>query len=394
MFCRLKFDIYWKDLIWACVGFTRPQQSPSLFHKHHQLSNNTITPSLSVRTAFDAILSELPKHYGNKILMTAINIEDMRAIAITHGYEVIAVEIDPATMSPPPNALLNAQQSCGAKICLIAHLFGATNLITDAKTLRAMGVFIIEDAAQSFAGKLHMGDSYADCSLFSFGPIKRYTALGGALAVFNKTHSKLAAKVENRLASYTKRTEIWFRKRAFKYLILKFLIQPIIYTLLVSSISKSGKNVDETISGFARGFSGQPLIEAIRYQPPNRLLTLLNCQLNRAFCDEAAEKKRRSICQDFLSKLPIEQALLGNAAQKHGYWLLPLMVKDPKTAMKSLRDNGFDATRGSTSLRALNCAEAPNATQILDSIIYVPNPAELKPSTRIKLIEQIKKLPV
>ena len=154
---------------------SRPDWSEGIRTDRH------IVKALSVRTLFDATLSELPPEFGDTILMTAVNISDMFTIAEDHGYKILGVDIDPETLAPSPGSLLRAQRISGAKICVVTHLFGAVNKLDEIDELRRRGVFVIEDLAQSFNKEELNFHKYADCSLVSFGPIKRYTSLGLSL---------------------------------------------------------------------------------------------------------------------------------------------------------------------------------------------------------------------
>lgn len=367
---RLTLDIGWFELLTAALapGGSAPGEAAwrSVFPE------GELVEALSVRTLFDAILTVRGGHDDAPILMTGVTIANMAEIARAHGRTIIAVDIEPDTLLPPPGALADAQAQSGASVCVIAHLYGAVSACPDVDTLRARGVTVIEDAAQAFAGpEFNTGDRRASASLFSFGPIKRATALGGALGVFRD--GELAAGVRAVLAEHPVKSGAWFRQRAVKYLALKALNTPALYGALIGLIQARGKDPDAVIGAAARGFAGDDLLTAIRHAPPDRLLALAARQANT--CPDPSE--RRAAVTRFLDQLPQGVRPPGLSAQRHAWWLVPLLHGDPASAVGALRKAGFDATRGATSLRAIDPDATPDAARLIDHAVYLPHPAHM-----------------
>lgn len=385
MHSRLKFDIGWAPLLWAAIGgpVSRSRLERARAFIESWWSGRSAVVGLSERTLFDALLSELALPAGDRIIMSGVNIKNMADIADAHRLEIAPVDIDPATLSPPTGALLQAQAQTGARLCLVAQLYGAANAIADAADLRSRGVFVVEDAAQAFAGIAYKGDMGADATLFSFGPIKRRTSLGGGIGVFRD--ARLAERIRGRLARHSRRSELWLRQRAVKYVALKALTVPALYDAVIGAIRLAGKDPDKLIGESARGFSGPSLIDAIRGQPPDRMLALMARQIETA--DDASE--RRSICEAFLRRLPHGFTEVGRQAERHAFWLLPIRCSKPDDAIRFLRSRGFDATRGATSLRALAPDETPRASQLIDEVVYVPHPAGLSARARDHLVHAL-----
>ena len=311
--------------------------------------------------------------------MSAVNIQNMADIVVAHGLRIVPVDIDAESLTPCPGALLEAQAETNARLCVVAQLFGSVSDINDAAALRQRGVFVIEDAAQAFAGTFHRGNQFVDASLFSFGPIKRYTALGGGIGVLED--ADLARRVEGRLQTYQQRSDLWFRRRALKYCLLKALSTPFAYKIVLLLIEAVGKDPETTIGEAARGFSGASLLDAIRTSPPNRMIVLMADRISQA----RDAPRRRHACTEFLASLPETVNDIGSDADKHAYWLLPIRVVDPAGAVKELRSAGFDATRGTTSLRALAPASTPMAKSLMEDIIYLPHPDGLTLRQRNRL---------
>ena len=378
MHCRLKFDIGWPALSWATAGLpvSPDELKHSLDYFEHLFARNTVV-GFSVRTLFDAILCELALPPGTPILMSGINIQNMADIATAHALRIVAVDIDPETLAPKPGALVDAQTESGAKLCLFTQLYGALNEISDADELRSRGVTVIEDAAQSFASTRTRWCREADISLLSFGPIKRRTALGGALGLFRD--STLASRIQQRLETYPAISDRWFRRRAMKYFFLKAISAPIPYGLLLRAISVTGRDRDTVIGEMARSFAGDELLKVIRYRPPPRMKVLMAQQIKST----PAASTRAIPCEEFLRDFP--GAAVGSKADRHFHWVVPVLVPNPDNLIDAMQASGFDATRGATTLRALSTSDTPAAHALIEKVVYLPHPADMAPVDRVKM---------
>ncbi|MEM7284550.1 MAG: aminotransferase class V-fold PLP-dependent enzyme [Pseudomonadota bacterium] len=388
MECRLKLDVGWQHLLWTIFGRAADTRSSSVANASLVRigEEKRCVNALSVRTLFDGILTLLPGKRGDTIIMSAINIRDMFEIAQSHGYNVQVVDVDPRTLLPPPGALLRAHLESEAKICVISHLFGAISSLEDAAELHRRGVFIIEDMAQSFCKQRQIGDQSADCTLLSFGPIKRYSALGGAIGLFRDKN--IASGIADLLHSYPQSSDAWFRKRGLKYIGLKAMSLPLPYAVLLKALRMFGRDIDGSIGGLARGFANQELHHAIRYQPPTRMLQLMTKRL----VADSDEETRQAVCQSVVAALHPEMVKIGQKAEGHGYWLFPITTKQPERTIKLLRSKGFDATSGATSLCVGDKHAAPNAVRLLEECVYVPNPADMTAGKRKRMIAALQSL--
>ena len=336
---------------------------------------------LSVRTLFDAILSELALPESTPIVCTGINISDIRNIIRAHGLEPIAVDIETDTLLPAPGKLTEACFNSGAKHCLIAHLFGSYSELPDLSTLREAGVTVISDLAQAYDGPDSLNlERNADITLFSFGPIKRKTALGGALAGF--LSPEMSKRIERRLESYPAKSDFWFRRRALKYLIVKSATHPYCYAFLEAGCGLFGGDFDALIGGSSRGFGHAGDIQRFRFRPPRRLLALLSHRIIEPPTGEARTQAVLSV-QD---QLPVCISPVGERAHRHAHWIVPLTSdRNPEHYIVALREFGFDATRGTTSLRCFAPSQAPIADEFMKSVFYIPHPVNMSELDRTKL---------
>ena len=79
--------------------------------------------------------------------------------------------------------LLEQLVTCRTVAILAAHLFGRWfDMDPVIAVAQKHNLKVIEDCAEGFCGFDRLGDPRSDIVLFSFGPIKFFTALGGGVA--------------------------------------------------------------------------------------------------------------------------------------------------------------------------------------------------------------------
>jgi dTDP-4-amino-4,6-dideoxygalactose transaminase len=213
--------------------------------------------------------------------------------------------------------------------------------------------------------------------LFSFGSIKSCTALGGAVTLIRD--SQLAESMRTIEQQYPSKSEFWFFKRVLKYLGLKFCSIPRIYGCLLAVLKLLKLDIDSAINSLARGFSQGDILEKIRYRPPNRMLSLLSRRLKNSHISEF--KQRESQAREFLSMLAADIRCPGKSSEYHSFWVFPILVSNPNFLMDKLREYGFDATRGNTSLTFIpdsldreefSATQSTNAEFLIKHILYLP----------------------
>ncbi|HEV7691411.1 MAG TPA: DegT/DnrJ/EryC1/StrS family aminotransferase [Hyphomonadaceae bacterium] len=360
---RLEIDIGWDDLSFALAGKAPPPEV-SEHAIHNAFPNHPCIAALSVRTAFLALLQALKPPRGAEIIMSAVNIENMADIVLANGLVPVAADIDLETLAPSPEAVRGLITD-RTILYLHAHLYGSrTSLEPVSNICRARNVLLVEDCAQAYDGATWHGSSEADISLFSFGPIKPATALGGA--VMRVRAPELYAKVRAELANWPLQDNAAVSRRARKMMAFKLLSRPHLYALLLGVLRMSGKDAEKIIGSAARGFAPGDLIEQIMKRPSPRLLALMARRLSSppdsAWRRGAAARLRNALRTDVFTP--------GSKADAHAYWFYPILVENPLEVIKRLRSAGFDATRGATSMRAIG--EAPNATRLIENVVYLP----------------------
>jgi perosamine synthetase len=379
MLPRLRLDIGWSDLL--SVLFAPVQGAAELEQAitARAPADSTAVVGLSVRTLYDALLAETGH---SPVIMSAVTIDDMAELVRASGRDLHTVDLGPDTLSPSPETV---QAECGrtnAGIVLIAQLYGSrADLKPVIAACQSPGRLIIEDCAQAFDGTLRLPEGI-DVSLYSFGPIKVATALGGAVGLFRDP--ALAERIRQRLARYAPLPESWFVRRAIKFLVLKFLNMTPVYTTLLAALRLARLDPDKTLGNMARGFAaGQSITDAVRHRPPRRLLALLARRLRNW-------RLRPDGTHLLLERLGTRLTVPGLATRPRHWWLAPVMVHDPKSLIAALRRDGFDATTGATSMGVIRDHQghiAPEARRMIASIVYLPKPPD--PVTATGLAESV-----
>jgi perosamine synthetase len=363
---RKKLDIGWPDLAHglarcALPGNTRGHPSASArLREAFMLPGGDAIAALSVRSAFDALLTTLALPEGSEVLMSALTIADMPRIAREHGLVPVPVDMDIASLSVDMASL---ERAAGprSRLLVVAHLFGARMpMDAVAAFARERGLLLVEDAAQAWAGDGWLGHPASDVALFSFGPIKTATTLAGAMARFRDP--ALAARVDAIQQRWPLQSRASYAARLAKYALLQLLASRPVYTLFVHACRLVGADHDRIVSGSVRGFAGPGFFARIRRRPCAPLLALMDARLasprgRREQADALAG--RIAHARRVHAALPpaLAASLPGVACAAHTHWVLPLLHDEPDALLRELQPCGVDATRGASSLRVVEAPE-------------------------------------
>ncbi len=385
---RKKIDISFADLIAGAAYCFSGTESGILEDRINSAwpSQRRISAFLSVRSGFDATLQALNLPVGSEILVSALTIRDMGKIISKHGLVPIPVDIDPRRLDID-FASLEAAVSERTGAILIAHLFGSRMRMDPiVEFARARGLFFFEDCAQAFAGLEYQGDPRSDVRMFSFGPIKTATALGGGLLFFRD--ETLRGKVKRLQNTWPRQSQSRFLKRIVKYGIVSCLAMRPVYGAFAAICKLFGTDHESVIGKSVRGFAGPRFFSQIRQQPSRALLALIARRLARF--DFARIEERRRSARSFLAQLP-EGVPVGGDANDHSFWVMPILSEDPDRLVRYLWGRGFDATRGQSSMIVVDFpgedARGPGmAREIYGSLLYLPDVGNLSDSDIRRLL--------
>lgn len=371
MIPRKRIDIGLRDLarglMWCCMP------GDDVGERAHLESNwdqRVSLACLSVRSGFDALLAALQLPPGSEVLMSAVNISDMARIVEAHGLVAVPVDIDMRKLEVPVANLTRAVTP-RTRAVLIAHLYGSRMPVRGiVEFCNKNKYLLIEDAAQAYTGDAWRGDAGADVSLFSFGPVKPATALGGAVLSFRD--SALRARVAEVIAGWPLQSRVLYGLRLIKYVVLWPFRYRWVFGAMALVCRWFGTTHEGIVSGAARGFSGGDFFQRIRQRPSVALLRLMRARIAQGVLASAVLRTRHS------RRL---QALLGNCcvgamAADHHHWIFPITHIDPEGLIRRLAARGFDATRHASSLAVVppppGATAATEAEDTIAQLVYLP----------------------
>ena len=277
MWVSKRFDLSWNDLLAGLAGCVRPGGQATAVVERLWSTRGDAIACLSVRSGFDLFCGAADFPEGTEIVFTAMTIGDMPRIAQSHDLTPIPCDVDPETMMPRIDAL---ERACTphTRAIVVTHLFGARLDVSEVLAFaRGRGLLLIEDCAQAYCGLGYSGHPEADLTMFSFGPIKHATALGGALLRVRDPDVRSAMR--DRLERQPRQSSWAFAMRLIKYAILRLLSLRGPYTVIWYAARTVGVDPDRLANRLTRGFAGRGSLERIRRGPSVGLVRLLRRRL-------------------------------------------------------------------------------------------------------------------
>jgi len=372
MWVAKRFDLTWSDLGASLAHCLRPAGADEAAAELEHLwsPQGDALACLSVRSAFDLYLETRRFPPGTEIVFSAMTVADMPRIALRHGLVPVPADLDPATAAPSVGTLERACTS-ETRAVVLAHLFGGRMDVDElVRFAHERGLEVVEDCAEAYSGPGFTGHPDSDVTLFSFGPIKHATALGGALA--RVRDPELLARMRALHASWPRQAVPLYAFRVLKYTTLYGLSLRLPYTLISAAARLLHLDLDRLTNRLTRGFGNRKLFRRIRRRPSAPLLRTLTRRLSQDI--------GRLRVQEVRGRRLVSDADLGSACPGCGtvpntFWLLPVLAEDPNALVGTLRRAGFAATRG----RAFTVVgtesaqeESPGATRIHEKAVYVP----------------------
>lgn len=325
---------------------------------------------LSVRSGFDTLLRSLNLPTGSEVLLSELTISDMERIVSANGLKPTGVGLNRESWTVDLS-LLEESITPNTRAIVVAHLFGRRDSLREiSKIARRHDLLLIEDCAQSFRGPCDIGDPDADVSMFSFGPIKTNTCLGGA--IFHFRNPQLREEFECEHEKLPQQSNRSYAKRLAKYVILKCFNSPFVYGMLFRVLILFGCDPDLTISGLARGFAGSDFFSRIRKRPAPALVRLIESRLKRF--DPQRLVQRTSLGRELTSLLsPSVEVPAHSGFERDGYWVFPVLSIHPESLKVELVQNGFDATqRSSLAVTPNRFDERTAGEEFLKEVVFLP----------------------
>jgi dTDP-4-amino-4,6-dideoxygalactose transaminase len=341
MWARTQLKIGWSDLAAGmAASFNPPDRMAERRRAEAYFSDNGDTiAAFSVRSGFDLLIQALQLKPGDEVIFSALNVKAMVRIVREAGLVPVPVDLDLAHMGPSLDKL-KAAITPRSRVFIAAHLFGCR---LDLDPLFALakqhGIVAVEDCAQAFNGRDYPGSAIADVNMFSFGPIKTSTALGGAL--IRVKPEALREKMRSIQATYPVQPENKQRQRLWRFMALKLITTRPVLSMMYHYYTARGRDYQDDLANSVRDVVKLKTSRNLRSQPSATLLYLLNRRLSQF--DIESIRARQAKGERLRDLIGGATTLPAQANPHHDYWVFPLLVNEPRKFIDALRAAGFDA---------------------------------------------------
>jgi dTDP-4-amino-4,6-dideoxygalactose transaminase len=167
------------------------------------------------------------------------------------------------------------------------------------------------------------------------------------------TFARGRARVRDVMRAWPVQSTVRYARKVASYLGLAGLRPPSRYGAFARGVERNGSSLDAVITAAVKGFPAatpEALVLAIRARPCAALCATLHAAL-RDF-DDARITRRRDAGERLLRALP-GVPVLGAAMPDRTHWLFAVRVRDPDALVQTLRREGLDAARGTSTITAL-----------------------------------------
>ncbi len=387
MWVRKRVDIRLTDIFFAVSACARSCDRQACLRAIEELWQPEFTlVCLSVRSGFELLMQGVCWPQGSEILFTGLTIPDMPRIAEKHGYRPRPLDLTLETLAVQEDQI-RSRITPQTKAIVIAHLFGGLiDLNPVVRVAQEFGLMVIEDCAQAYAGSSFQGDDRADVSMFSFGPIKTNTSLGGGVLVVRDR--VLLARLGKAHEAWPLQSNLTMLRRLVKYTLVKTLSTYAVAGILARVFRCLGRDHDQLAIRLSRGFVGRNFFQKIRQRPSAPLLRLMHRRF-QAF--EVGSILQRTQLGDSLAQALADSVyVLGSESNRQTYWVFAILVPDRDTLIQRLWRKGFDATKNSSlrlvaeqaaepspavaelSTTPLETFDCPQIQFILEHIVFLP----------------------
>jgi perosamine synthetase len=395
---RHRIDLRLRDVGFAVLACARGGDLAALGREVELLASppDDALVCLSVRSGFDLLLGTLAWPPGSEVVVSAVTHPDMVGILELHGLRPVPVDLDLETLAPPPE-LVEAAITQDTRALLLAPLFGTSyDLAPYATIARRHGLLVLDDRAQALREPGLDGGLETDVALYSLGPIKTATALGGA--VLRVRDDELRGRMRATLDGWPVQPTRELLARALKFGVLSLLARPLLFAAFVRACRRRGRDLDDLLSSFVRGFKvpyDDPAFTArIRRRPSAALLRVVHRRL--AVFDRERLARRAGLGERLAGALPETLAHPGRGCPVRTHWVFPVVTTEPARLVQNLRGRGLDAAPAhATSAIAVvptppGAADPAVARWLLEHVVFLPAYPELPERAVRRLVDALR----
>lgn len=340
---------------------------------------------LSVRSAFDLLLTSLHLPVGSEVLMTAANVPHMFEIVRRHGLIPVTFDLhteDFAICEEDLKCKLNEKTS----LVLIAHLFGGrTDLTPIVNHPHREDFVLVEDCAQLFIGDYYPSHCLSDFQLFSFGPIKTATALGGGILCYPEDESCQRDSIGERFLevseAYPVQSRLQYARRIMKYLFIKLLTTKLVFAVFYRLL----RDPDRVLSSLAKNFNQSDLLEQLRVRPCIPLVRMMNRRMKGY--KASSMHSRTELGRSITASVTRRHLIPGALCSEHRYWVFPIAAREKREFVKRFRQQGFDAT--STHSMEVQGPRDSHLSRLFENLVFIPFDSDLEADEVGKIAELI-----
>jgi perosamine synthetase len=320
---------------------------------------------------------------GQQVILSPYTIYDVVNMVIAAGGRPLFADIDRDTCNNNAGEVRSLIGSDTGAV-MVTHLHGcACDIDTIAATCRDAGVPLVEDASQSFGGRVggkRLG-TFGRAGIFSFGMVKNVNAFYGGLVATDD--QALHARLKADLASFPYQSLELLMKRAAFCLVGDVLTTRPVFDAFTFWLYRYGHlHGIDAITNRWRG-EDEPVIR--RTIPPRSLKRMTHMQarlilrmLDRVDADAAVRVSCARQYHEGLQGIP--EILLPPMREdgSHVYLTFPIQVPDRDALLRFLVQHGRDLTLQHIG----NCADypcfaeyhrdCPNARATADQVLLLP----------------------
>ena len=327
----------------------------------------------SVRSGLDLLIQAMDLQPGDEILYSALNIKGMVNVAKRSELVPVPLDFDTATLTPTVETLKKAITP-KSKILVVAPLFGSRldlDKLVDAA--HGAGLLVVEDCAQAFCGQEYSGHPRADVTMFSFGPLKTSTALGGALV--NVRDLALRSRMREIQAAYPVQPTGKQAKRVIQFALLKLVTLPLVFGSAHKIYALFGKEFEDAVVEQARNVAVLKKTNNLRFRLSTALLALLRRRLEQF--DKVSSEQRMAKGSRLAELLDGAFELPATNTPYLDYWQFAVLVGSVGDFIAHMRKHGFDAANLPRSQPVAPPEDRPelsprNAADLLNRLVIVP----------------------